>query len=149
MIKDKLDNAKIYYTLSENIKLGLNWLKEQDLKSLPDGRYEIFGTNNYVSIQTYQTKEDANYESHKKYIDIQYMIDGVEKIGVTDLSNCKSCIAYDSEKDLEFFEINCEEEYITLKNDEFLILYPHDAHKPAISKQEITTVKKAVVKVAI
>ena len=149
MIKDKLANSELYFSLSENIKQGLIWLKENDLEILEDRRYEIEGTDNYVSIQTYQTKNDAKYESHKKYIDIQYIIEGSEKIGVTNLSNCISCIKYDSEKDLEFFDINCKEEFLTLNKGEFLILYPHDAHKPSISIDKITTVKKAVVKVAI
>ena len=74
MIKDKLANSELYFSLSENIKQGLIWLKENDLEILEDRRYEIEGTDNYVSIQTYQTKNDAKYESHRKYIDIQYDI---------------------------------------------------------------------------
>ncbi len=149
MIKDILQNAKNYYSLSENLKKGFTWLENTDLKNIPDGKYEIDNTNVYASIQTYETKEEANYESHRNYIDIQYMIDGVEKIGVTDLSNCSTCIKYDSERDLEFYNINCEEEYLELKEGQFLVLYPNDAHKPSISKNKKTTVKKVVVKVAV
>ena len=149
MIKDTLNNSKIYYSLSENIKKGLMWLEANDLIEIDDGKYLIDGNNVYASVQTYETKEDAKYESHRKYIDIQYMITGEEKIGVTDLSNCKSCIEYDSERDLEFYDIDCEDEYIALDKGQFLILFPHDAHKPSISKNKKNTVKKVVVKVAI
>ena len=149
MIKDKLKNAKIYYNLSENLKTGFKWLENTDLSTINDGKYEIDDNKVYASVQTYETKEDANYESHRKYIDIQYMIDGIEKIGVTDLSNCSTCIEYDSEKDLEFYNINCEEEYLELAEGQFIVLYPNDAHKPSISKDKKTTVKKVVVKVAV
>lgn len=149
MIKDKLNNAKNYYSLSKYIKEGFEWLESNDLKNLADGKYSINGDNVYASIQTYETKEDANYESHRKYIDIQYMINGAEKIGVTDLNNCTTCIEYDSERDLEFYNINCDEEYLELNEGQFLLLFPHDAHKPSITKNNKTTIKKVVVKVAI
>ena len=95
------------------------------------------------------TKEDAKFESHRNYIDIQYMIEGNEKVGVTDLSNCSTCIEYDITKDLEFHDVNCDEEYLELNEGQFLVLYPNDAHKPSISKNKKTTVKKVVVKVAV
>ena len=41
MIKDSLVNAKIYYSLSEKIKKGLEWLENTDLESLNDGKYPI------------------------------------------------------------------------------------------------------------
>ena len=149
MIKDLLKNAKTYYNLSENIRIGLEWLEKTDLKNLKDGKYEIENETVYASVQTYITKDDAKYEAHKKYIDIQYLIYGEEKIGVTDLSNCKSCIEYDSDRDLEFYNIDCDEEFINLAGGQFMILYPHDAHKPSIKKDSNSEVKKIVVKVAI
>ena len=149
MIKDKLQNAKIYYNLSENLKKGFQWLEKTDLDQLEDGRYEINGNNVYASVQTYETKLEANYESHRKYIDIQYIISGEEKIGVTDLSNCNTCIEYDGDRDLEFYNINCKEEYIELSEGIFAIFYPHDAHKPSIAIDAPTIVKKVVVKVAV
>ena len=149
MIKDQLKNAKNYYNLSENLRKGFDWLEKNDLENLPDGKYEIDGNNIYASIQTYETKEDANYEAHREYIDIQYMINGSEKIGVTDLGNCTTCIEYDTERDLEFFTINCNEEYLELLEGQFMVFFPTDAHKPSISLNKKDLVKKVVVKVAI
>ena len=80
MIKDKLLNSSAYYNLSERIKIGLFWLENTDLKNIADGKYLIDGDNVYASVQTYDTKDDVKYESHRRYIDIQYMIDGEEKI---------------------------------------------------------------------
>ena len=149
MIKDRLFNAENYYNISENLKAGFEWLKNNKLTELEDGRYEIDGNNLYASIQTYITKEDANYESHREYIDIQYMIRGAEKIGVTDLKNCKTCIEYDSSSDLEFYDIIKDEEYLKLEKGDFMIFFPNDAHKPSISIDTAIEVKKVVVKVKI
>lgn len=148
MIKDNLLNAKIYYNLSQNIQEGLQWLVNTDLKNLSDGRYEVDGEKIFASIQTYETKEDAKYEAHRKYIDIQYLVSGTEQIGVTDIKNCNTCIEYNLEKDIEFFDMNKDELFIKLESCDFLILYPHDAHKPSISvNKEKSLVKKVVVKV--
>lgn len=149
MIKDKLKNAKTYYNLSENLKKGFEWLQTSDLVAIEDGKYEIDGSSVYASVQTYETKLDANYESHRKYIDIQYIISGSEKIGVTDLDNCTTCIEYDSERDLEFYTIDCKDEHIELTEGQFAIFYPHDAHKPSIAIEKPSIVKKVVVKIAI
>ena len=150
MIKDILKNAKNYYPITENLKKGLNWLETTDLSKLDDGKYYIDKENIYASVQTYITKDNAKYESHRKYIDIQYMIEGEEKVGITDLDNCKSCMTYDKEKDLEFYDIKeKEEEFIELKKGQFLILFPNDAHKPSIYKNNKIRVKKIVIKVAL
>lgn len=146
MIKDKLENAETYYTLSESTKKGLTWLKENDLSKLKCGRYYIDAENIYANVDEYETKQEAKYEAHRKYIDIQYMIDGEEFIGVTDIKNCKTCIEYDEERDLEFFD--AEDEFQTLKTGEFFIFYPQDAHKPCIRKEK-QNCKKVVVKVKI
>ena len=149
MIKDTLKNAKNYYSISENLKKGFEWLVKNDLNKLTDGKYKIDGNRLYASIQTYETKTEANYESHRNYIDIQYMIKGAERIGITDLENCITCIEYDPERDLEFYNINCKEEYLELLEGQFMVFFPNDAHKPSISLKEKSLVKKVVVKVAV
>lgn len=149
MIKDLLKNSNNYKGISKNLDKGLTWLESIDLEKLQDGQYEINNKDIYASIQTYETKDDAKYESHKKYVDIQYIINGSEKIGVTDLSNCNTCTEYNEDKDIEFYDIKIKDEYFELKTGQFMIFFPNDAHKPSISLNEKSTVKKIVVKVAI
>lgn len=137
MIKDKLN---------KRIVEGLNYLASTDFTNVEDGRHDLTDYL-YANIQTYQTKEDALFEAHRDYIDIQYIISGEEKIGVTDYSSCTEAIAYDKEKDIEF--LNGNGEYYPLKEGEYMILYPQDAHKPSISLNNQSTVRKVVVKVRI
>ncbi len=149
MIKDELINSKTYYGLSDGIKSGLEWLQKTDLSKIQDGRYEIDGNKIYANVQTYETKEDAKYEAHRKYADIQYMVNGCEYIGVAHYGDCTASIEYDEEKDIEFLDCKNKDVWQILKEEEFLILYPQDAHKPSINPDIKRHVKKVVVKVAL
>ncbi len=149
MIKDKLKNAQLYYPLSENLKKGFEWLKSQDLTNIESKKYVIDGDDVWANVQEYETKENAKYETHRNYIDIQYMIKGKEFVGVTDKSNCTTCEEYNSETDLEFMDINTQEDYQVLNEGDFLVFYPTDAHKPSINPNEKLKVKKVIVKVAV
>ncbi len=151
MIKDKLNNSKVYFALSENIRKGFEWLlaNKEFLKNIKPDRYIIDGDNVWANVQIYNTKGDADYEAHRKYVDIQYMIEGNEIVGVTDITNCTTTVEYNQEKDIEFLHSTVEEEYQELNEGEFLLFYPHDAHKPSINPGETKTVKKVVVKAAI
>ena len=102
MIKGNISNIENLSNLPEMIINGLNYIKNTNFSSLKDGKIFIDGENMFVNIQTYMTKEDANYEAHRKYADIQYIISGSEKIGVTDYKTCSTVIAYDEANDIEF-----------------------------------------------
>jgi len=150
MIKGKFCKLDKYTDLPMDIQMGLRWLSKNNLKEIELGKHIIDGKNLFVNIQEYQTKTDAKYEAHKKYVDIQCVIKGEEVVGVTEKENCTTIIPYDEEKDIEFMDINTKEKYQTLSEGEFIILYPEDAHKPSMAidgKPEF--VKKAVVKVRI
>ena len=153
MIKDKLDNAETYYGVSENLKKGFEWLKTQDLDNLPSQKYYIDGDYMYANLQEYATKEDALYEAHRKYIDIQYMIKGEELVGVCDREICKDEVRYEEASDIEFMSCDSDNNWQTLRSGEFLVLFPNDAHKPSITPKEHfdmkNIVKKIVVKVPI
>lgn len=149
MIKDRLENAQTYYPISKLLQKGFEWLESQDLANIEPKKYVIDGDAVWANVQEYETKDDAKYETHRKYIDIQYMIRGQEFVGVSDKSNCITCEKYDAETDLEFLDIKTGEEYQVLNEGEFLVFFPNDAHKPSINPNEKLKVKKVVVKVAI
>ena len=149
MIKDKLTNADIYYGISEKLTQGLEWLKNNNLTEIPDGKYFIDDEKLYVNIQTYETKDDAPFEAHRKYADIQYMIKGTETIGITHYLNCSTIDEYNKEKDIEFLHCNKFSSRQVLNEGEFCILYPQDAHQPSLHYDKKQKVKKAVVKVLL
>lgn len=148
MHKAKLSKFN-YSDFSERMIKGFEYLNNTDWESIKDGKYEIDGENLYVNIQTYKTKSEADFEAHRKYVDIQYIISGKENIGVVDYLACTTTVPYDEAKDIEF--LRGSGRYITLNKGEFLVLYPEDAHKPSISinPEKPTNVRKAVVKVKL
>ena len=149
MIKDKLEHACTYYSISARLKQSFEWLKNNDMVNMPDGKHTIDGDKIFANVQSYNTKDNAPFEGHRKYIDIQYMIKGREKVGVTDYSNCSTTEAYNKEKDIEFLKCNIIDNYQTLEEGDFLVFFPQDAHQPALNPDKKLSVKKVIVKVAI
>ena len=152
MIKNSLKYTKNYYNLSNKIKLALEYLEKNDLKVFDNGRYDILGDDVYVNVQDYTSKPETQgkWEAHKKYIDIQFMIKGTERIGVGEIDNYQTTEAYDESKDLEFLAVaNDNYQFINMNENDFIILYPQDVHMPQIAMNTQSYVKKAVVKISI
>ncbi len=148
MIKDTLENVKRYYTLSDGIKKALLYIKENDLSNKADGKYLIDGEKLYINIDTYTTKNSADWEAHRNYIDIQYVVSGEEKIGICCDDYCIEKQSYDEVHDIEFFD-GGNGDYITMRTGDFMVIYPHELHKPGIKLNDNIQVKKAVIKLAV
>lgn len=148
MIKDKLSNANRYYNLSKGIKEGLEYLKNNDISNIPNGKYEINGDKLFININSYNSKNDADWESHTKYIDIQYIKIGEEKIGICERKDCVTKTNYDEEKDIEFLSGE-KGEFYTMEQEDIMIIFPGELHKPGIKVNENMYVKKAIIKVAV
>jgi len=136
--KDKWDKAFVF-------------LKDSDLSKLEVKRQEIDGDNVYAPVSEYLSKneEDARYESHMLYIDIQHVINGKELIGVSPIANKKEILVpYDSTKDIEFLTVTQGKNY-KANPDNFFIFFPEDAHRPGLKDGENSQVKKIVVKIKV
>jgi len=146
MIYDTLQHASAYYRLGSLIEAGLRLLAQTDFDSLADGRYEI-EDGLYMTISSYTTKpaDEAHPESHKEYLDIQYLVAGREMIGVAPLSDMEAATNSDVQKDLYFYKgaTRC----LPLERDRFMIFFPQDAHAPCIAVDTPSPVRKVVVKV--
>lgn len=149
MIVDKLKNCELYYGLNPGIDKALKYLKNNDLKAMENGTYYIDGSNLYMSISEYETKSRDNglWEAHKRYIDIQYIIQGVEKMGYTDVEHIKTTIEYDENKDILFGE--GDGDFISVPEGSFAIFMPQHAHMPGLYVDESKPVRKAVFKILI
>lgn len=152
MIKDNIKNSKNYYNLSERVKLGLEYLNNTDFSAIENGRYQILGNDVVAIVQDYLSKplEEGQFEAHKNHIDIQYIIDGEEQIGVSNIENFSEDSDYNEINDIVFLKRkhNCKPEFLNLKRHEFVILNPDDAHMPSLSLEKPCHVKKAVIKIS-
>ena len=110
MIIDKLSNAKLYDGVHPRLKKGLDFLVETDLNSLAVGTYQVEEDKVFVMIQEYETKvaEQCRFEAHYQYADIQYVIQGAEKMGYTNIEETKVEEEH-KDKDLMFLEATGEE----------------------------------------
>ncbi|MBC8062810.1 MAG: YhcH/YjgK/YiaL family protein [Clostridiaceae bacterium] len=147
MIIDKLSNAKQYYGVGERIEKALKYLENTDLTKLETGKHEIEGKNIFVIVSEYETKnvEQGKWEAHRKYIDIQFVICGKEKIGYAPINEMKMKIDYNEEKDVLFLE--GEGDYLTVTEGTFALFAPKDVHMPGIIAEKQQFVKKIVIKI--
>lgn len=62
--------AEKYDYLDEKFRAAYKWLRETDIKSLPEGSYPILGDEVVANVQEYTTspKEERSFEAHDKYL---------------------------------------------------------------------------------
>jgi YhcH/YjgK/YiaL family protein len=139
---------------SGNIKKAMDWLLKQNLNELVKGRYSVEGDKVFALVSEYKAKEikDCQYEFHKKYIDIQVLIDGHEIIYVTPATNVNVLVEYDKNKDIAYGDVaeGAKIDTVIMGTGHAVILYPEDAHLPCVRINGYDSiVKKIVVKVAV
>ena len=150
MILDRLENAAMYRPLGKRIAAALDYLRGVDFSKTPEGRHELDGDRLYVMVQQYQTRPlaEATWEAHRQYVDVQYVIQGAERIGYAVLrDHLPVQQPYDAQKDVIFFD--AAGDFLSLRVGDFTIFTPHDIHAPGLALSPsgaLGTVRKAVVK---
>jgi YhcH/YjgK/YiaL family protein len=149
LIIDKFENTDLYKNLSERIKKSFDYIKQTDLKKLQPGRHDIDGNNIFALISDYQTKleSEGKLEAHRKYIDVQYVIEGEELMGYAPLGNQQTLEPYKEENDIIFY--TGEKVFSKVTEGMFAIFFPEDVHMPGIQSGEKSLVKKLVIKVRV
>ncbi len=147
MIIDTLINAEKYQS-SAKLKQGFDFIKENNLLDKEPGVYELSHGLKAI-IAEYETKaiSECVIESHQKYIDIQYVIKGIEQIGYTPLLGQKPTTPYSVENDVVFYKEDVS--LFTLSEGMFAIFYPEDIHMPGANYKDSSLVKKLVIKVPV
>ncbi|MBQ1416531.1 MAG: YhcH/YjgK/YiaL family protein [Selenomonas sp.] len=148
---DTLDENHVDYP--EIIQKALDYLRDTDFTKVADGRYPIAGDKCFANVQRYNTRPEADCkpETHVKYVDIQYMVDGEEFMGWCPYSpDLEPLAPYDAEKDVTFYKALVPDSSIVLSPGCFAVLYPEDVHRPQAAVNDIPSpVIKVVVKVAV
>jgi YhcH/YjgK/YiaL family protein len=141
-----------YYRNPERWEKAFSFLAEQDLENLDPGRHELEGSDLFVMVTEYIPKDvdSAQFEAHRVYADIQYVVSGQEQIGIVPIDETVITTPYDQEKDIMFLEAIKAEERIATP-DKFFVFFPNDAHRPSVkvNPADSSLVKKIVVKVKL
>jgi biofilm protein TabA len=146
MIYDKIDNFRLYAGVHPLFINVWEFISGHGLEALHNGRNELC-RGAYASVDNYVTVEESNkrIECHRKYIDIQMVLAGEELIGVCQRDACSVSEEYDSLHDVEFVE--GETGNVRLNINNFIILFPHDAHRPGVFYKTPCNIRKAVFKI--
>lgn len=148
MIIDKLSNQDIYKPINPNFYQVFDFIKNNDLQNIELGKHIIDGDKVFVMILEYNTQDvsECKSETHKKYIDIQYMISGEENVGITSLHNEVPTTPYNENGDFMFYTLDNLPQ-LPLKENHFAIFFPDDIHKTMIETDRPKPLRKAVFKV--
>ena len=144
------DKEKHLY--APTIQKALAWLQTTELASLPTGRQPIDGDLMYAMVSEYMTepKEKRRAEAHHKYVDVQYMVAGEEKIGVAPLVAGYEVVEDKlAEKDAIFYAGLQDEVELGLKAGMFAVLFPWEVHRPNCAAGEPAKVRKVVMKISV
>lgn len=150
MIYDKIDNLENYAGISEDMRMGLEWLRDVS-PSIEKGVYMISPRVKAI-VSEYTTKElnENGYEAHRDWIDIQYLIKGEERVRCLPLEFLTESQPYNESIDASFYiEHGIKGHDLVIGSGYFAVLFPQDGHMPGLMIGCPEKVKKAVVKVAI
>lgn len=137
-----------YAALHPLFPRAFDYIRNTDLLSLAPGRYPIIGEQLFVIVEKVQgrTREAAKLECHRKYIDIQLVLEGVDEMGWKALADCTQPVSdYSAEKDIQFFRDD-PATWIATPPGAFCIFFPEDAHAPLVSSGQV---RKAIFKIAV
>jgi len=148
MVIDMLAALGDYAPLNARFAKAAAYLKTVDLDSLSEGRYEIDGSDVFMTIVETALREEAAapLEAHDRYADIQIVVRGTECFGWKNRRRCKpDKDGYRPDRDIVFFT-DRPSGFLTLSAGEMAVFFPSDAHAPLIGEG---TVRKCIVKVRV
>lgn len=149
MIIDKLENCNHYY-FGAAWKLAFNFLHSLTPDS-EDKRYDIQGDDIFALVMSYKTREPetAILESHRNYVDIQTVLVGAEGFECSFIDNLIIDKQYNESIDATFYKRTSPgQTRVNIFPGTFVMLYPHDAHMPALMIDEKSElIKKVVIKI--
>lgn len=150
MIVDSIKRFDFYVSHFPELEVARIHLMRSNFDELADGRYDLGTDQAYGLLRKYKTTplESQQFEAHRRYIDIQYVVSGEEYLIYNDIQKLSSVVPYNETDDYELFSGTGTK--LRLSAGDFVILFPQDAHIPKIAvSPEGQAVVKATVKLRI
>ena len=139
-------NADRYAELHPLFMRAFDYMRNTDLLVLAPGRYSIIEKQLFVIVESVpgRAREAAKLECHRRYIDIQLVLEGTDEMGWKALADCTQPVS-DYKEDIQFFH-DAPATWIATPPGAFCIFFPEDAHAPLVSSGNI---RKAIFKAAV
>jgi YhcH/YjgK/YiaL family protein len=148
MIFAALSQAARYAQLHPLFPRAFEFIRTTDLNSLTTGIHQIIENQLFVIVEKAQgrSRVEAKLECHRRYIDIQLVLEGTDEMGWKPLADCHQPVGdYNEERDIRFFN-DTAGSWISTPENTFCIFFPDDAHAPLVSTGKI---RKLIFKVAV
>ncbi len=147
MILATLAEAERFFAQHRLFAQAFAFLRGTDMLSLEPGRHGVQGDELFAIVEACagRTRAEAKLECHRRYIDIQLVLEGVDEMGWRPLAECrKPATDYDAARDIRFFD-DPPSSWIATPAGSFCIFFPEDAHAPLVGEGMI---RKVVMKIA-
>ena len=148
MIFSSISLSPRYTALHPLFPRVFDYIRNTNLRSLTPGRYDIAGDDLFAIVEHVpgRTRAEAKLECHRRYIDIQLILEGTDEMGWKALADCHSPENdYNTEQDIQFFD-DTPTTWVATPPHHFCIFFPEDTHAPLIAKGEV---RKIIFKVRV
>jgi len=152
MILASLSESDRYHALHPLFARAFAFLRETDLMALEPGVHTVQGDAIFAIVEACpgRTRAEAKLECHRRHIDIQLVLEGVDEMGWKPLAECvEPATDYDAARDIRFFN-DAPASWIATPPGSFCLFFPEDAHAPLVSTLKGTSagmIRKVVVKI--
>jgi YhcH/YjgK/YiaL family protein len=148
MIIDKLSSADRYGVLHGLFPDAFEFLRAPGVASIADGRYELDGDRlvAIISRKIGKPVQEALLESHRRMIDIHFLLSGIETIGWRPVADCATIrTPYQEENDSVLYA-DAPDLWTTVPPGSFVVFFPEDAHAANVSPGPL---HKVILKVGV
>jgi biofilm protein TabA len=148
MIVTPIEKIRDFISLNPHFEKAFTFLEKVYKEGFPEGRYPIEGDKIIAIVQTSKgvTKKEAKLEVHRKYIDIQYTMEGEDLVGIRETSLCHEVeMPYNEEIDKALYR-DKPLFWVPTNERNVCIFFPCDGHAPFVSRGKM---KKLILKVAV
>lgn len=129
---------------------SIDWIQKNGAQVAP-GIHELGEEGWYANAHGYTTQERAlcAWENHRHTVDLQFLIEGTEVIDVTSRELLELDV-YKEEADAEkFLPADVPFSQVVVAENEAIVLFPGEAHRPKVALQDPCALRKLVVKIPV
>ena len=131
------------------IQTVLEWITSHDVANMEPGTYELQGRDLYVNIQDIMTKpvKECYPERHNDYLDIQYVVSGIERMGYAPYTG-RETVQWDmQDKDVTIYKDLKDENFVDVTSGGYCIFFSNSIHRPGCAVGSPCSVRKVVAKI--
>jgi YhcH/YjgK/YiaL family protein len=135
----------------KGFEAAFEFLDQKALADVPVGKHAIEGEQVYALVQKLPSRsaDTAQFESHRKYIDVHYVVSGQETSGFSPAENLKLAVPYDESKDVMLYAVPEQYTKVEVRQGHFVVYHPGQAHLPNCHLQGPHDLHKVVIKVHV